>query len=173
MKLFPFFVAGRRKTAVANIELNNGYGEVTFNGALADYFFGTHPTRFWMMKAAQIRCRCRFPIQHSSINKHKLSWISNHPSLFDLGIQIVPLLALSRSSNMKLIIFGGGSQSQREALQLALSRVMIVNVILPTSYIRFRRHNLLTRNPREKESRKYGLKKARKAPQYSKRLWVV
>jgi small subunit ribosomal protein S9 len=32
-----------------------------------------------------------------------------------------------------------------------------------------KKEGLLTRDPREKERRKYGLKKARKAPQYSKR----
>jgi len=39
----------------------------------------------------------------------------------------------------------------------------------PTLRPLLKKEGLLTRDPREKERRKYGLKKARKAPQYSKR----
>ena len=53
-------------------------------------------------------------------------------------------------------IAGGGLTGQAGALRLGIARSL-------------KRAGLLTRDPRKKESKKYGLKKARKAPQYSKR----
>jgi len=64
-------------------------------------------------------------------------------------------------------IDGGGVSGQAGALRLGIARGLIeVDPELRTS---LKRAGLLTRDAREKESKKYGLKKARKAPQYSKR----
>jgi len=65
-------------------------------------------------------------------------------------------------------IHGGGISGQAGALRLAIARAL--NSIdeegnLPA----LKRAGFLTRDPRAKERKKYGLKKARKAPQYSKR----
>ena len=62
---------------------------------------------------------------------------------------------------------GGGIQSQAEALSHAIARALVVfqadlKPILKTA-------KLIKRDPRMKERRKFGLKKARKAPQWSKR----
>jgi small subunit ribosomal protein S9 len=62
---------------------------------------------------------------------------------------------------------GGGFQSQSEAFQLALTRAL-VRIRPRTKYI-FREYSLLSCDQRKKERRKYGLKKARKAQQFSKR----
>jgi small subunit ribosomal protein S9 len=70
--------------------------------------------------------------------------------------------------DVRVKIHGGGLKSQAEALQLALSRALVI--VQPRSQNLFREYQFLTRDPREKERRKYGLKKARKAPQFSKRL---
>jgi len=64
-------------------------------------------------------------------------------------------------------VYGGGLQRQAKALQLALTRSLVK--VQPDMQKFFRSHLFLTRDSRQKERRKYGLKKARKAPQFSKR----
>jgi small subunit ribosomal protein S9 len=62
---------------------------------------------------------------------------------------------------------GGGVSGQAGALRLGLARALAE--LDPDVRIPLKRAGFLTRDAREKESKKYGLKKARKAPQYSKR----
>ena len=64
-------------------------------------------------------------------------------------------------------IIGGGVSGQAGALRLGIARALVD--LDPEARITLKRAGLLTRDAREKESKKYGLKKARKAPQYSKR----
>ena len=62
---------------------------------------------------------------------------------------------------------GGGVSGQAGALRLGIARALIA--LDDESRPQLKKAGLLTRDAREKERRKYGLKKARKAPQYSKR----
>lgn len=64
-------------------------------------------------------------------------------------------------------IFGGGIHSQAEALRHGISRAMIK--FNPEFRKELKAAGFLTRDSRMKERRKFGLKKARKAPQWSKR----
>ena len=64
-------------------------------------------------------------------------------------------------------IAGGGVSGQAGALRLGIARALAE--IDTDLRIPLKRAGFLTRDAREKESKKYGLKKARKAPQYSKR----
>lgn len=64
-------------------------------------------------------------------------------------------------------ITGGGVSGQAGALRLALARALVE--LDPETRPTLKKAGLLTRDAREKERKKYGLKKARKAPQYSKR----
>ncbi len=64
-------------------------------------------------------------------------------------------------------IHGGGSSGQAGALRLGISRGLVE--VEPELRDTLKTGGYLTRDPRKKESKKYGLKKARKAPQYSKR----
>ena len=64
-------------------------------------------------------------------------------------------------------IEGGGVSGQAGALRHAISRMLAD--LDPEYKPMLRKAGFLTRDAREKERRKYGLKKARKAPQYSKR----
>lgn len=64
-------------------------------------------------------------------------------------------------------IDGGGTSGQAGALRHGIARALIE--IDPELRTALKRAGFLTRDAREKESKKYGLKKARKAPQYSKR----
>jgi small subunit ribosomal protein S9 len=62
---------------------------------------------------------------------------------------------------------GGGITGQAGALRMGIARALIE--LDPEMRPLLKKSGLLTRDAREKESKKYGLKKARKAPQYSKR----
>jgi small subunit ribosomal protein S9 len=64
-------------------------------------------------------------------------------------------------------ISGGGLTGQAGALRLGIARSL--ESLDADSREKLKRAGLLRRDPRKKESKKYGLKKARKAPQYSKR----
>jgi small subunit ribosomal protein S9 len=65
-------------------------------------------------------------------------------------------------------ISGGGVTGQAGALRMGLSRALTV-LDVETNRAPLKKAGFLTRDAREKERKKYGLKKARKAPQYSKR----
>ena len=80
-----------------------------------------------------------------------------------------PLVALDVAERFDVvaILRGGGITGQAGALRLAIARALIVNE--PDDRPTLKRAGFLTRDPRVKERKKYGLKKARKAPQYSKR----
>jgi small subunit ribosomal protein S9 len=64
-------------------------------------------------------------------------------------------------------IDGGGTTGQAGALRMGIARALVE--LDPEQRTALKRAGFLTRDDREKESKKYGLKKARKAPQYSKR----
>ena len=69
--------------------------------------------------------------------------------------------------NVSVIVKGGGVTGQTSAVQLGLARAFAK---LNPDYIpALRKDNLLTRDPRVKERKKPGLKRARKAPTYTKR----
>jgi len=64
-------------------------------------------------------------------------------------------------------IVGGGMSSQAQALRHGIARAIIENA--PELRTKLKVKGFLKRDPRAKERRKFGLKKARKAPQWSKR----
>ena len=64
-------------------------------------------------------------------------------------------------------IHGGGISGQAGALRMAIARSLLE--LDPESRATLKKAGLLTRDSRKKESKKYGLKKARKAPQFTKR----
>ncbi|HXZ83509.1 MAG TPA: 30S ribosomal protein S9 [Acidimicrobiales bacterium] len=80
-----------------------------------------------------------------------------------------PLRVTGRADSFDVVatIDGGGVAGQAGALRLGIARGLVE--VEPELRTTLKRAGLLTRDSREKESKKYGLKKARKAPQYSKR----
>ena len=69
--------------------------------------------------------------------------------------------------DVDVTMHGGGISGQAGALRLGIARSLIE--LDPELRGPLKKAGFLTRDAREKESKKYGLKKARKAPQYSKR----
>jgi small subunit ribosomal protein S9 len=80
-----------------------------------------------------------------------------------------PLKMLGREKEFDIIatIKGGGIAGQAGAIRLGIARSLLE--LDPELRGQLKAEGFLTRDAREKERRKYGLKKARKAPQYSKR----
>jgi small subunit ribosomal protein S9 len=68
---------------------------------------------------------------------------------------------------MTVLVRGGGIHSQAEAVRHGLSRALVDYELELRG--RLKKLGFLKRDPRMKERRKFGLKKARKAPQWSKR----
>ena len=80
-----------------------------------------------------------------------------------------PFVTLERDGTYDIIatLKGGGITGQAGALRLAIARALII--IDADDRPALKKAGFLTRDARIKERKKYGLKKARKAPQYSKR----
>ena len=80
-----------------------------------------------------------------------------------------PFVTLGAEGKFDVIarIVGGGTTGQAGALRLGLARAL--TLVDPENRPPLKKAGFLTRDARVKERKKYGLKKARKAPQYSKR----
>jgi small subunit ribosomal protein S9 len=80
-----------------------------------------------------------------------------------------PLVTVNREGSFDVYahLDGGGPSGQAGALRLAIARALIL--VSPEDRPALKKAGFLTRDPRAIERKKYGLKKARKAPQYSKR----
>ena len=91
------------------------------------------------------------------------------PSKVHQQIVKEPLTVVERVDTLDVVanLRGGGVTGQAGALRLAIARALIELEIEDRPALK--KAGFLTRDSRVKESKKYGLKKARKAPQYSKR----
>ncbi|QTR06274.1 30S ribosomal protein S9 [Saccharothrix algeriensis] len=80
-----------------------------------------------------------------------------------------PLVTTEKPETFDVVanLRGGGTTGQAGALRLAIARALIA--VDSEDRPVLKKAGFLTRDPRVKERKKYGLKKARKAPQYSKR----
>jgi len=80
-----------------------------------------------------------------------------------------PLVNTERTEQFDIFanLTGGGTSGQAGALRLAIARAL--TLVDPEDRPGLKKAGFLTRDPRMTERKKYGLKKARKAPQYSKR----
>ena len=76
-------------------------------------------------------------------------------------------LQLENQFDIIVVVKGGGLTGQTEAIQLGIDRLLCK--VETTNRPILKSYGFLTRDARIKERKKYGLRKARKAPQYSKR----
>ena len=80
-----------------------------------------------------------------------------------------PFRATDTENKFRVVakVIGGGVHGQAQAIRHGIARALVVydESLKPT----LRREGLITRDSRIKESKKYGLKRARRAPQYTKR----
>jgi len=103
-----------------------------------------------------------------SINTRSLASYFSLNSNYITKIQTpLELLDLNAEYDLKIQVSGGGLSGQASSIQLALARALS---ILDKDYRKILKlETLLKCDARKKERKKYGLKKARKAPQFSKR----
>lgn len=147
-----FYGTGRRKSSTARVFLKPGQGDIVVNGLKLEEYFGS----------ATFKMIVNQPLEALSVTDK-----------FDLYVTVK----------------GGGHSGQAGAIRHGISRALMAydesqsNDVLADeegegegegegekSWRRvLRSHGLVTRDPREKERKKVGLRKARKATQYSKR----
>jgi small subunit ribosomal protein S9 len=125
-----FAGTGRRKSAIAQVRLLPGTGNMTVNGKpAAEYFPGSLLLVHAMAPLKAVESEGRF----------------------DVVVKVV----------------GGGINGQAGAVSHGLARALVLSD--ENLRLTLRKSGLLTRDPREKERKKPGLRRARKAKQYTKR----
>ena len=101
------------------------------------------------------------------INKRELGEYFGKKTLEMIVQQPFSITDTAGKYDVIALVNGGGTTGQAGALRLGIARALLkADASLRPS---LKRAGFLTRDPRMKERRKYGLKKARKAPQFSKR----
>lgn len=101
------------------------------------------------------------------INDQKLADWSDIPLMSMQVREPLGLLGLNSSYDVEIRTSGGGKKAQAVAAQLGIARAIIRK--FPEYKLQLKEAGLLTRDDRRKERKKPGLKKARRAPQFSKR----
>jgi small subunit ribosomal protein S9 len=77
------------------------------------------------------------------------------------------LVGLEKKFDVSILVKGGGKEAQKIAIRLGIARALILfNPELRTT---LKKSGFLTQDSREKERKKPGLKRARRAPQWQKR----
>ena len=118
-------------------------------------------------KGAVARVRLRPGTGVITINKRPLENYFPNDTHRMILTEPLRLTATDETYDVDVTMHGGGVSGQAGALRLGIARSLIE--LDPELRSTLKRAGFLTRDAREKESKKYGLKKARKAPQYSKR----
>ena len=118
-------------------------------------------------KQAVARVRIRAGNGTVTINKRPIEAYFTSATHRMIALEPLRLTETAEVYDVDATIDGGGVSGQAGALRLGIARGLAT--LDPEQRTSLKRAGLLTRDPREKESKKYGLKKARKAPQYSKR----
>jgi len=113
--------------------------------------------------------RVRFRPGQGAITVNKRPLEEYFPSMTHRMLATEPLRVTGTADayDIDATMDGGGMSGQAGALRLGIARALCE--LDPERRAALKRAGFLTRDAREKESKKYGLKKARKAPQYSKR----
>ena len=136
---------------------------------MADTIRGEYYYGMGRRKTAVARVRL-FPNGDGSITvngKNSHVYFGEREALTATVIAPLRLLDLTDAYDMTVLVVGGGTSGQAGAIRHAVARALVrVN---PEWKPTLRKAGFLTRDPRMKERKKPGLKRARKAPQYTKR----
>ncbi len=115
-------------------------------------------------------CRVRVtPASKSSftVNGKNVSDYFKTPALSKVVHDAITLVESDQKYEITVVVSGGGIHSQAEAVRHGLARFFAEKS--DDVKTKLKKEGFLKRDPRSKERRKFGLKKARKAPQWSKR----
>lgn len=99
--------------------------------------------------------------------KPATDYFSHIPAYLEVIKAPLETLGLENQYDVKVKAEGGGLTGQADAVKLGVARALCQ--LAPDNRQPLKTEGYLTRDPRAKERKKYGLHKARKAPQYSKR----
>jgi small subunit ribosomal protein S9 len=118
-------------------------------------------------KASTARVRLMNGTGEFIVNQKSLEEFFTRPG--DVQTILGPLETVGRRNTLdvSVLVQGGGVTGQTDAVQLGVARALLK--IDPDLKAALRKSGFLTRDPREKERKKPGLKRARKAPTYTKR----
>lgn len=94
-------------------------------------------------------------------------YLQNNTNYLDIIWDSLKKLNLENKFDIVVAVKGGGLKGQTEAIKLGIAR--LICQMDPKNRVILKPLGFLTRDSRIKERKKYGLRKARKAPQYSKR----
>nr|YP_009397705.1 ribosomal protein S9 [Dipterosiphonia australica]ARW66891.1 ribosomal protein S9 [Dipterosiphonia australica] len=95
------------------------------------------------------------------------SYLQFSPNYLRISCLPLKILGLDKEYDIYVKAEGGGLTGQADAIRLGLARALCH--INTDNRVMLKSEGLLRRDARNKERKKYGLRKARKAPQYSKR----
>ena len=139
-----YYGTGRRKNAVARVRLVPGTGKVTINKRDAEQYFGRHQ------------------LVENALAPFKVTDTTGH---FDVKARIDGG-GVAGQVDVIALCDGGGISGQSGALRLGIARALLNAGDYRAD---LKKAGFLTRDARVVERKKYGLKKARRAPQFSKR----
>ena len=94
-------------------------------------------------------------------------YLQGNPAYLNAAKSPLETLGLEGDYDILVNVKGGGLTGQADSIKLGVARALCE--LDPDNRQPLKTEGYLTRDPRQKERKKYGLKKARKAPQFSKR----
>ena len=94
-------------------------------------------------------------------------YLQDNPAYLAAAKAPLETLGLEGDYDILVNVHGGGLTGQADSIKLGVARALCE--LDPDNRAPLKTEGYLTRDPRQKERKKYGLKKARKAPQFSKR----
>ncbi len=118
-------------------------------------------------KTATARVRLSLGSGRVTVNDKELKEYFRSPGLEQAALSPLENLKLGAKFDVNVKVRGGGIHAQSEAVRHGLARAL--TVFNAEFKKRLRNLGFLTRDPRMVERKKYGLKKARRAPQWQKR----
>ena len=101
------------------------------------------------------------------VNKLPVEEYFKLDTLINIVKQPLTLVGAESKYDVAINVYGGGLSGQAGACRHGIARALVISNEAYKADIK--KAGFLTRDPRMKERKKYGLKKARKAPQFSKR----
>ena len=128
-----------------------------------EYFYG-----LGRRKSATARARLFTGKGNVMVNDKKaVDYFDNNEQMLEELVAPLALIGKEKAYDITLVVSGGGLAGQVDASKLAISKALsAMNDDLRST---LKKAGLLKRDPREKESKKYGLRSARKREQFSKR----
>lgn len=118
-------------------------------------------------KTAVARIRLSRGTGKISINEQKVELYFTLPRLANTAQSSLEKLHVAKEYDVTARVFGGGIHAQAEAVRHGIARALVI--VNPDFKAQLRGLGFLTRDPRMVERKKYGLRKARRAPQWAKR----